>query len=553
MNERDSGTPTRSLSDSGPILDRGEYSQGDILAGQYRVLRVCRGGMGVVYIVEDIASAKPLRMALKTFQRRYLFDNSAVQRFEKEATNWVKLEFHPAIVYAAYVQTVEAMPYIFLEFVNGESLAERLSRNKLEIEDILRISLHFCAGMRYAVEKHSLIHRDIKPGNMLLRDDGVLKITDFGLSKLQSELAEQANRHAGVPIDPDMMQTVSNVFRTASGFCVGTPAYISPEAVTKPSEVDTRADIYSFGIVLYEILTGTRPFKGPNILQQQLLARPPIVHTIPLWLRDILFACLEKDPKHRFQSFRELESALEDVASEHCDFRGVVAHTPSVAESYYPFFKGFTLMQFGKFDDAIAYFSRVLSIEPKDAESHNNIAVCLAKLSRLKEAKEHLNQAVTLKPDYPEAWANLGDLCGQIGLFHEGMDACDRAILLKPEWAEAHSNKGANLLELGQFDQAIASFQEAIKLDPNYWKAYVRMAQAHLRHGQTETALALAEKALLINPREAFVLAMAAACLEELGRIGEARDYLLRSIELDPGDETVRAFRELWIRKHGGL
>ncbi|MCI0411328.1 serine/threonine-protein kinase [bacterium] len=526
-----------------------EHLPGEMLGKNYLILDVRRGGMGLVYIVEDLASLRQdiiLRIAFKTFQARYLWDENAIERFEREALNWVGLGQHPNIVHALLVQRIEAKPFIWLEFVDGESLAELLDNRRMSYDELIGLALQFCGGMRYAYEKHGVIHRDIKPGNIMIRKDGALKITDFGLSKIQTELAAQTTSREGTNLNPDEMQTQSNVYVTGSGMCVGTPAYLAPEAITNPAGVDTHADIYSFGIVLYEMLAGRRPFAGPHILEQHLIAQPlplkSIDPEIPEALDRIVQTCLQKSPSQRFSSFAELERALLEVSP--------FGHAPSsatyaVGEKEQSFFQGFSFMELGKMEDAIRCFREVIQMDANYDEAYNNIGVCLGDLNRFEEAASHFEKAISLRAEYAEAWANLGGTYQRLGRYEEGLRACNRAILLKPDWAEAYSNKGMNLLGLGQFEEAQSAFDSAVQADRKYWKAYVNAGTMLAREGRLSEALIFFEKALAISPREADVLALAAACLIDAGRRAEAEVYLSKALTVDPKNEMAKQLKRI--------
>ncbi|MCI0604343.1 serine/threonine-protein kinase [bacterium] len=527
-----------------PKIDPGEHSPGEIFGKKYLILDVCKGGMGLVYIAEDLESLKDniiLRMAFKTFQARYLWDTNAIQRFEREALNWVRLGKHPNLVHAMVVQQIEAKPYIWLEFVDGMSLAEHLSQKRMGVKEVLDVALQFCSGIRYAYENHGLLHRDVKPGNIMISHDGVVKITDFGLSKIQAEFAEAHSRRSGVPFGPDETLTLSNQYATGAGVCVGTPAYLAPEAILDQPGVDIRADIYSFGIVLFEMLTGQRPFHGHQIFQQHVRVVPPPVRSLNPDLtpqfEEIVNRCLMKDPAHRYASFAKLEEALLEITGDQP--KKVSVGIPPIDEKNRQLLQGFSFMELGKYQEAIRWFEEVIKIDAKDAEAYNNIGVCLGNLKNFEEAAVHIEKAVTIRPDYPEAWANLGSVYYRLKRFEEGIRTCNRAILLRPDWAEAQSNKGINLLALDQLEEAMSCFESAMRMDPKYWKAYAQAGEAQARSGNTRKAIEYFNKALAIAPREAYLLALAAACLHDLGQTEEAKALLGKAQEVDAQDSMV--------------
>jgi serine/threonine protein kinase len=538
-----------------------DRSPGDMLGPAYQVLSVHRGGMGLVYIVQDLESLKrgrSFRLALKTFQARYLWDEPALSRFEREALQWINLSPHQNIVRALLVQRIEGRPYIWLEVVDGGSLSDRLARGALPVNEAIDIALQFIMGMRHAHEKHGLIHRDIKPANTLLTKNNVVKISDFGLSKLRAEILSEID---GIrpEISPFLRKSETAVMPTAPGIVVGTPAYIPPEAILDPLSADCRGDIYSFGIMFFEMLTGRPMFMGPDVLSQHVLSSPSppssINSAVPVQLDAVVLRCVEKLPRNRYQNFAELESAILMAASSLKDWKARLSPAqPIIPPKQDLFMKAFTLMEFGRREEAIRAFKEVLALDPQEAEAHNNIGVCLAEQGHFAEAVEYCLKAVSIRPGYAEAWANLGGFYEHLKQYPEGLNASDRAIVLKPEWAEAHSNRGANLIGLGRLTEAVASIEKALKIDPGYWKAYVRMAVALFYSGAgPRSVLDCIEKALAIQPRDATAHAIASSCSLDLGNLDSAKKHLAIAVDLSPDDPFVNRVEVIISRKLSSL
>jgi tetratricopeptide (TPR) repeat protein len=509
-----------------------EYVPGQTIAGRYHVRAVRKGGMGIVYIVDDIPSLRSDHarvFALKTFQERFLWSEEVIQRFEAEAMSWTELTLHPHVVTALIVERIEGRPYLWLEYVDGESLAERLSRGGLDVATVLHLALQFTRGMRHVAERHGVVHRDIKPANCMLTRTGTLKIADFGLSRLRAELA-QAEGHG--PTEQANAR-------------IGTPAYMSPEVILDTARADTRTDIYAFGVMLHEMLTGRGLFRGPRILEQHLHAVPvapsAVNARVPQDLDNIALKCLEKDPGRRFQTFAEVEAAFELVARRVLGTVPGLPDTPEISMEGRLFLRAFTLMEFGRYTDAVNEWQRLRVLTPKEAEVHNNLALCLAELGDLDGAMASARQAVALRPGYVQAWSNLGGFLGRVGAFDEGLSACDHAIACNSAWAEAHANRGANLAALDRFPEALRCFEEALRLDPRYWKAHVMSAECLAREGRPpDEVLAHVQRALEIHPRDAEALAVAAACLEDLARPDDADRQLALAESIFPDHPLVR-------------
>ncbi|HVE56186.1 MAG TPA: protein kinase, partial [Pyrinomonadaceae bacterium] len=243
------------------------------------------------------------RVALKILPAEYTSNDERVKRFELEAHAISALN-HPNIVTIHDVGNADGINYIATEHVEGKTLRELIGE-KPGLAEILTIIMQVCDALS-AAHNAGIIHRDIKPENIMLRPDGYVKILDFGLAKLN----ETETR------------TVSNFTKTAKGIIIGTPAYMSPEQVTDDN-VDHRTDLWSVGVVLYELLTGTNPYKKETrqaTFQAILLDEPPLASTINPEvsgeLDRILFKALEKDPDVSYQTALDLRADLKRVKRE---------------------------------------------------------------------------------------------------------------------------------------------------------------------------------------------------------------------------------------------
>ena len=328
-----------------------------------------------------------------------------VSRFAAECRIWAQLGEHPNIVRAHSVEIIDGRPYVVLELVQGGDLYRWIGTPRLDLPRILRFGYQFCVGLEHALRQGLHCHRDIKPGNLLVTEDGTLKITDFGLARVCEEmvavrpelpdgsipLAEPTARQAIIWTDPRDCRSPGRVrpnrLATASagripdGRCatrprrpaamprgpsraggtdrhrrprprstrrpastispletfdprltrtgarLGTGAYMAPEQFRDPKSVDVRADIYAFGIVLYEMITGELPFKGRSVeaLADQHSSHPPRSVVPSIAARYAKFArpvdaivqrCLKKDPEDRFRSVAELRQAIKQVIAQ---------------------------------------------------------------------------------------------------------------------------------------------------------------------------------------------------------------------------------------------
>ncbi|MCI0555022.1 MAG: serine/threonine protein kinase, partial [Anaerolineae bacterium] len=234
-----------------------EWKAGDVILNTYRVDDVKAGGMGYVYIAEHLGWQE--KMAIKSPNEMMLSDRSFFSRVLKEADAWIELGLHPHIAYCYYVRQLEEVPHIFVEYVDGGNLRDWIEDGRCyDLKLGLDLAVQFCHGMDYA-HRRGLIHRDIKPENILMTKQGILKITDFGIARTQSK-EEQVKPSAAM----DYRQGGGGMLTTI-GTIMGSGAYMSPEQWEDPHNVDERADIYSFGGCLYEMLCGTPPYEMTSI------------------------------------------------------------------------------------------------------------------------------------------------------------------------------------------------------------------------------------------------------------------------------------------------
>lgn len=393
----------------------GVVSVGDWIGGRFQVFDVHEGGMSVVYVVNDhhVVRGRSV-VALKTLRDELLQSRIRVSRFATECRLWVQLGDHPNVVRAHAVEIIEGRPYVILELIQGGDLTRWIGTPRLDLSQALRFGYQFCLGMEHATRQGLQCHRDVKPGNLLISEDGTLKITDFGLARVCEELvavrpelpdgsiplsdcvvpqpiiwtdprdheklsvarakaetsatvAHATLRHSSrtpnfargapaqrshkppsaEPIQRDRgsgprgdSYSLSTLERettdyvspretfdprlTRTGARLGTGAYMAPEQFRDARTVDVRADLYSFGVVLFEMITGELPFKGESLdsLDRQhsryqpasiVPAVPPRYAKLAKSIDAIVQQCLKKEPEERFGSIAELRKALKQV------------------------------------------------------------------------------------------------------------------------------------------------------------------------------------------------------------------------------------------------
>ena len=270
------------------------------------------GGMGEVYRARDTKLGRDV--AVKVLPDALAADPDRIARFEREAKVLASLNHHHIAALFA-MEEADGRHFLIMELVEGETLAERIEGRKAEgsglsLDVTLAIALQIAEGLEAAHEK-GIIHRDLKPANVKITPDEQVKVLDFGLAKaMETEPSASNLTHS---------PTLS-LMATQAGLILGTAAYMSPEQA-KGFPADHRSDVFSFGVVVYEMLTGRQPFVGetaPDILAS-VLAREPDLHTLPPNLPprlvDLVRRCLEKTPKRRWQAIGDVRAELETIAA----------------------------------------------------------------------------------------------------------------------------------------------------------------------------------------------------------------------------------------------
>ncbi|UCE41095.1 MAG: protein kinase [Candidatus Aminicenantes bacterium] len=296
-----------------------QFESGTSLADRYEIIgEIGKGGMGEVYLAEDTNLKR--QVAIKILPQPFALDEEMLARFEREARMLASLN-HPNIATIHGLEKSEGQQFLVMELVEGDTLAERISNDPLPVEEALRICRQITEGLESAHEK-GIIHRDLKPANIKITKDGKVKILDFGLAKVFEGAAS-----GGTPgVDLSKSPTIT-VESSHSGVILGTAAYMSPEQA-RGKILDKKTDIWSFGCVLFEMLTGRQAFKGDTISDYiaAILKNEPDWKAIPegtsVKIRDLLRRCLQKDPHNR----------LHDIADARIDIQYALAEPDEEVE-----------------------------------------------------------------------------------------------------------------------------------------------------------------------------------------------------------------------------
>src|SRR5438067_2483277 len=287
-----------------------ESEQADLLVGQtfghYKISkRIGSGGMGEVYLATDMTAGR--KAALKLLPMRFTGDSNRLKRFQQEARAVVALN-HPNILTVYEIGEDHSTHYIASELIEGETLRQRFARGRMELSEAVDVAIQVASALAAAHEA-GIVHRDVNPGNIMLRRDGYVKVLDFGIAKLAEQEAP-----ATMPKDEALLLIETNL-----GSILGTIPYMSPEQACG-TPVDKETDIWSLGVTLYEMVTGHQPFVGeaPREVMTSIREKQPPPLTsyskqTPAELRQIISKALRKDRTERYQSVSEMFQALKNL------------------------------------------------------------------------------------------------------------------------------------------------------------------------------------------------------------------------------------------------
>ena len=396
--------------------------------------------------------------------------------------------------------------------------------------------------MEYAYSRGIKAHRDIKPANIMIGEDKAVKISDFGLAGVIGT----TKAFTDVKISPPKIIS-GEAYQTMEGTAFGTPPYMPPEQFENAAGCDERSDLYSFGIVLYQMASGGKlPFhpdmsggRDSDVFQNWYVLHSKA--TIPK-LKSPLFPfiqkCLEKERRKRYQTFKELRADLESLLKGET---GEVVKLPErkEMEAWEWNMKGASLVNVGLFLQADKCFEAVLQIDSRIAEVWNNKGLCLEELSRFDDAILCFDKAISINPNNPSFYNNKANSLGSLKKFGEAIQYIDKALSIRPDQSGYLSNKGNNYNSLGRYEEAIYFFDRALDIDPLNEGAWYDKAISLLNLGNFSIAISCCHKALEIDPVSVNTLIVQAGCYQGLKKYGEAIRCIDKALQINPNQANA--------------
>ncbi|MBT9587047.1 protein kinase [bacterium] len=483
---------------------------GQILDNKYAVKElVGRGGMGTVYRVRDWDWNVDL--AVKVPAHHVISDWVAKERFVLEAQTWIELGVHPNIVQCWFVREYEGHPLVFMDYLPAGSLKEWKADGRVKPghwEQILDLMIQACAGLGYAHEL-GLIHRDVKPANLLMREDGRLCVTDFGLVKV-TQLEESISRQ-----NPDWERLlrevesrgredslISSLTLTGTGTLLGTPEYGAPEQWMAAGSVGATADVYALGGVLYELCTGRRPFDDgvkrvstAVMLGDHLMTPAPDPRQfrpdVPARLAELSLRCLEKDPLQRPATMAEVRAQLEDLY-HHIAGRPYPRPAPKAGAQRADALnnKAVSLWYLGFSQKAFEAWREASKLDGLHPETVYNRTMIQWRQGQIKD-EEVMRRLIQVKSAYPHLGLYLGyyylDLGSPKLAEQEILEAL--AYPLTARHGSAWRALGDARMYLEDYEPAAHAYRQALQRIPEDREAQSRLEMAQLGQRQRQRIL----------------------------------------------------------------
>ena len=498
------------------------------LIKHYEVLSALgAGGMGEVYLAEDKQLGR--KVAIKFLPTDVATDERAKQRLLREARTAATLD-HPNICAIYEVAEEDGYNFIVLQYLEGETLAARLSRGRPEVREALAIASQVAEALNEA-HSHGIIHRDIKPENIMLTTRKQVKVLDFGLAKVVRD-----------PVIPEAEAETGSML-SIPGMVMGTLPYMSPEQV-RGEELDARSDIFSFGTVVYESLSGRRPFEAKSSAEviSAILTREPspiasLGHS-DHGEEQLLRKCLEKDVIQRYQAMGDVISDLEQIRR---DYERNQVRPPAVAgpsrlaaaasvprqsrlrRTGLPLFVTTVVLAVAAAIYVTSSRTRKPALAPGvktdnsaayDAYMRGKVNVSSENPNNNEAAIKLFQQAIAADPSFAAAYAELARAYSikaryfapvpeKAKLNEDAEVDVEKALALDPNLAEGHFARGLILwtpYKRFPHEQAVQSYKRALELNPNLDEAHHQLGFVYLHIGLLDKAQKEIEKALAINP-----------------------------------------------------
>lgn len=578
------------------------WKAGEVIGQRWRVLQVISGGFGLVYIATDLQSPESV-VALKTFRPDRLRGKETYDDFEREAYNWVRLGAYEHILRAMLFYRHENVPFVVSEAILNEKVPNTLrgwiTRRPLPLEVSLIFAIQICKGLEYAGRRGVQVHCDLKPENMLVTDHGVLKIGDWGLSRLQTRIlqnsvASEKGLHFAFALKDDHSQPVG-----------GTVPYMAPELLAQANAPSVASDTYAFGTILFEMVASRLPLQADSVrewvhahAEAAPLPLSSVRDGIPPSLSALVSQCLSKSPDDRPQSASELKARLASILEQETDVElpsgfldvsssedhvepldalflhqlGADRGAQEVVDSIKPEDKGNFVAVYDDHeygfrialpDHVMADFEQKARERPNDPESWILLGEFYPVAGRFEEARSALRKAAALAPDRSKEIQDkiegvtrqearhllaTGHSLAQRGDPLGAAKAFESLVAIAKEDAVAWYNLGNVRCHLRDWDGAAVAVRKATVLDPSLYQGWNLLGAICAQMGNFQEALTCFDAAIRIDPTSPKPWLNRGSALMVLEKRADAIASVKKALELDPNYEQAK----FALQQYGG-
>lgn len=489
------------------------------------------GGMGVVYRARDSTLDRPL--AIKVIRQESL-DSQGKERFLREARACSRIN-HPNIVTVYAAGEEDGCPYLAMELLKGQTLREIIDEGLVPWE---RAS-QWVAGILDALDRlhrEGIVHRDLKPDNIMVTAEGTIKLMDFGIASL-----------------------ASSATLTKEETIVGTAFYMSPEQIAG-EKAAPESDIFAMGVILYELVEGTRPFRGEHpmavmyaIGNESPLPFEKVADDLPEGLKAVIARALEKDPANRFSDAASFKEALTALLKEESDSADRAYGADRRRKSLLSFALPITVM----IVLAVVVTSWLFSTRGErgdraKATLHNERGQDYHQMGAIDSARAEYQRAILADRKYEVPWNNLAVLSIRENNLGEADSLLNEALTIAPEYSAALFNLGLVRWKEGDLEGAEEFYRASLEADSSFWQGYSMLGDLLLEVDRVREAREVLDTGLRGNPDHPYLLKNRGRVAVREGEDEEAQRYWMHALSQLPDDLELHRLLAEWYERNGG-
>jgi eukaryotic-like serine/threonine-protein kinase len=521
-----------------------EFSIADVVEQRFEIEKANYDSTIVNYIAYDRYDRE--HIVIITYHNTVIWEHKLIDHFRAEATKWAQLDEHRNIVNVRRIRTLAGKLYIFAEYISEKTLRAYVAN--LSYREVIEFAVQICWAMIYANKQGVTVHGDLRPENIMITPEGQLKVGGFGVGS--ALLIQPWLDKVNSSIDN------SSIFPEVDILGNRLP-YLAPELLKGASYNDNRVDIYSFGVILYELFTGRLPYDsfinetndsvGSNNSPTDLRILKPDIHSMAI---SIVLNCLAIKRNDRYQSFQDIEGDLQSLYVQLFGVRYVSPWPDAFGvDSTRLHERGLIYMDLSRYKEALQHFRRAINIQKDYPGGWVNLAHAHIKLYDYNEAIRVVEEGLRYakgRSDFAQLYQAYGEAFAAIMMLDKALEAFDQALSYMPNAPMILREKGRVLQRVGRSREAQQCFEHAIRYDKFDSYSWMLLGNIHLEKRNFKQAYHAYGEALKLEPQSAFAWSRYGACQLGLSRPREALRSYEMALKIDPDlEEASEALRRL--------